>query len=195
MRQDNHYQIKTLVGKETQSVIELLAQWRLTIFKEFPYRYVGNLQFEKKHLQSYANNPQSVFAIALLNNEIVAISTGIPLGDKSLREMQVAFQQQHKDIEPYYYYGEVLVSPMHRGQGLAKKLYRAQDEVIKNMGFEKVAIMTVIRDEPIATDALWPHLGFQKNNIILSMRWPTITASNDVIDAEHQLAFWEKGIF
>lgn len=59
-------EIKTLTGQEPELATHIadLARLRIEIFREFPYLYDGDRDYEQKYLATYLNCPQSVVVLA-----------------------------------------------------------------------------------------------------------------------------------
>jgi len=194
--------IKVHTGNEATNYIDLISNMRINTFKEYPYLYKGTYDYEKQYLQGFIKDEKSTIAIAMHNNKIIGISTGLPLESESdiVYEVKDIFYKNYILIENYYYYGEIIILPEYRGQGLAKKLYSAQDSLIKSWGFKNTCILTVRREEnhplkPInypPQDKMWEHLGFIRTNLTTQYSWPTIQIDNDVCDCVHTLELWSK---
>lgn len=77
--------IKTLTGQDAELHEYLLdlAHLRIEVFREFPYLYNGNLDYEKNYLATYLQCPQSVVLLALNGAEVIGASTGIPLTEEN----------------------------------------------------------------------------------------------------------------
>lgn len=196
--------IKIFVGEEVIPYIRTIAEMRIRIFKEYPYLYMGNLEYEEKYLQSYSLNAKAMLAVAYSNEKVVGISTGIPLLSESeiINVCENSLKQQDKDPSKYYYYGEILIEHNYRGLGISSKLYKAQDALASSWGFKHTSILTVHRSDnhPLRpqnykdSNCIWEHLGFFKNLPPLTIRynWPTIQADGSIVDDSNLMEFWER---
>lgn len=194
--------INIYCGVKLKKYIDTVSMLRIKIFKEFPYLYEGELNYERSYLEGYCQDPYSMLAVALINGNVVGVSTGIPLLSSStiISDAKKVFSQKNVDINDYYYYGEVMILPEFRGQGIIKKLYSAQDELIKTWGFNHVSILTVVRENnhPLkprgykSSDKMWRYLGFIRNNLTIQYSWPTLQPDNSVKDTINTLEFWTK---
>ena len=72
-------QIKTVTGTGVLPWLEPVAQLRIRVFREFPYLYDGEWQYERDYLAAYAESPDSVVVLALEGDTVVGASTGLPL--------------------------------------------------------------------------------------------------------------------
>jgi len=196
--------LEVFIGNEINNNIDDVARLRIEEFRNFPYLYDGNLEYEKNYLKCYADDIKSTLALAKVNNTLAGVSTGIPLISNSeiVSGIDKIFLEHNLNPDSCYYYGEIIIKPEFRGIGLASLLYKAQDEVIKNWGYKQVCILTVVReiDHPMQPsdykqkDGMWEHLGFKRLNIIQSHHWPTIQPNGSVVNIKNDLEFWIKDI-
>jgi ribosomal protein S18 acetylase RimI-like enzyme len=196
--------IDIFVGKETAKYIDIVSEWRIKLFREYPYLYVGDIEYEKKYMQGHATDKQAMIAIAKVDGMLAGFSTGFPLISDSeiVADVKKLVSQAGDDIADYYYYGEIMVLPEFRGRGLASMLYTAQDNLIKSWEFKHVCISTVVQEEnhPLkpagykSTEGMFEHMGFVKNKLMINYPWPTIQHDQSIKEVNHQLACWTKSL-
>lgn len=69
-----------LKGEEGRRYLNELARLRLEVFREFPYLYEGDFDYERKYLSRYFNCEDSLIVFALNDNEkAVGMSSCLPL--------------------------------------------------------------------------------------------------------------------
>lgn len=203
-KNDLSISVEIVVGSDIQKYIDYVSALRISTFKDYPYLYKGSLNYEKKYIENYILDNKATLAFAKVNNKIAGISTGIPLASNSeiVKDIQVIFHKNNIDISRYYYYGETIVLPAYRRQGLTTMLYQKQNELVRNWGFKYTTILTVMRedDDPLKPkgyqkpDEIWKHLGFYKNGLVCAHNWPTIQKSGEVIEAYNKLELWVKNL-
>lgn len=196
--------IDIYVGADSLEFIETVSKVRIDVFKDYPYLYEGDLEYEKKYVQGYTADSKAMIAIARIDGKIAGVSTGIPLISDSeiVADAKKVFAKDQVDIGDYYYYGEIIVLPEFRGKSIASRLYAEQDAVVKTWGFKHVCILTVVReqDHPLkpenykSPDSMWKHLGFFRNNLTVEYHWPTIQIDKTVRDVNNTLEFWTKSL-
>ncbi|MGZ8223216.1 MAG: GNAT family N-acetyltransferase, partial [Methylobacter sp.] len=71
--------IERCSGPALEQYIPELARLRIEVFRDFPYLYDGNIDYEKKYLQTYIDCPESVIVIAFDGDRVVGASTAIPM--------------------------------------------------------------------------------------------------------------------
>ena len=192
--------IKIFHGKELFPWIKVIADLRLTEFKNFPYLYVGDITIEEQYLTRYAENDHSILTVVYCDKEIAGISTGIPLvrTSKITADMLEIFEKSGINTDDYYYYGEFIVAPQFRNLGIAKKLFIKQSKIVKAWGFKNACLMTIDREahhplKPqhyISTDTLWQKFGFIKTAMKIKARWPTMMPDGKIVNTENTLSFW-----
>ena len=56
--------IVPFVGANASPFINDVAKLRLEVFNEFPYLYVGDMDYERRYLSTYTSDPESLVVIA-----------------------------------------------------------------------------------------------------------------------------------
>ena len=194
--------VKLLKGKEARQYFNDLASFRLEYFREYPYLYEGSLEYEKKYLESYFNNENSILLVALDNNKIIALSTAIPLLSEYniLEGVKETFSNMCLKLEDFYYFGEIIVLPEYRKKGIASLLYNKQEEYAKTLGYRGVCLLVVLREQdhvlkPIDyedSDQIWIHLGYRKTSAYSYFEWPTIQPCGGSQNMSNKMVWWTK---
>ena len=74
-------QVRRLAGDALGPWLDAVARLRIAVFRDWPYLYAGDLDYERGYLQAYARSPDSVFVLAFDGDAVVGASTGLPLAD------------------------------------------------------------------------------------------------------------------
>ena len=61
---NSNLSIQTVTGPSLSDYISEVARLRIKVFREFPYLYDGDLEYEKNYLRPYTECPDTVFVIA-----------------------------------------------------------------------------------------------------------------------------------
>ena len=97
----------SLRGRMIEDYIEKkIALLRLQVLLEFPYLYEGKINFEKDLLKTYSNSANSLAGLLLHDDEVVGVTTCIPLSEES-DEMQRMFTNQGYDTKRIFYFWRV----------------------------------------------------------------------------------------
>lgn len=158
-----------LQGNKIHNVIDALAQLRLTVFKEYPYLYDGNMEYEKEYLQTYIDCEDSVFIAVYDGDEVVGASTAIPLIYET-PACQKSFIENQLPLSQIFYFGESVLLPQYRNQGIYKHFFKEREDAARNHGCSLAAFCAVVRDESDSRrpldyqplDEIWKHFGYQK---------------------------------
>ncbi len=103
--------VQTFTGADVAPHLEAVAALRIAVFRDWPYLYVGDREYEKKYLATYAESPESLFVLALDGERVIGASTGIPLTDE-VENFQKPFVEKGIKLRDVFYFGEsVLLVP------------------------------------------------------------------------------------
>ncbi len=160
-----------LSGESIRPHLRELGQLRIAVFREFPYLYDGDLDYEEHYLETYAKSPRSL--VVLLRNEglLVGATTGLPMSDES-PEFQAPFLLAGYDPEEVFYFGESIILPECRGQRAGHEFFRRREEHARRLGpFRYTAFCAVDRpaDHPlrpveyVPLDAFWTRMGYTRH--------------------------------
>lgn len=192
--------IKTVTGPGIKPFLSDIARLRIKMFREFPYLYDGDQNYEKRYLETYVRSNQSVAILVFHGERIVGVSTGIPLTDET-EEFQNPFREQNFRLAEFFYCGESLLLPKFRGRGIYKIFFRAREEHALRLGqFNKTCFCAVIRDDdhPLRPgiyqplDPAWKSYGYRKQpNLTTCYSWKDI---NQPEENEKTMVFWIKDL-
>lgn len=158
-----------LSGEAINPYINDLAQLRIKLFYEFPYLYQGSMEYEKKYLSTYLN-PNAVMMVVLDNGKVVGVTTGMPLKDEA-DYVKEPFIKAGYDIDEIFYFGESLLLPEYRGQGIGRKFFQAREAAAKKQGCTIATFCVVVRPDnhPLRPadwfplDSFWESQGYKKH--------------------------------
>ena len=63
--------IRSVTGPAIEEWIPALARLRIGVFREFPYLYDGNEDYERRYLQTYTKTDTSIAVLAIAGDEVV----------------------------------------------------------------------------------------------------------------------------
>lgn len=194
--------IEVLSGKAVAPWVERVSQLRTSIFREFPYLYEGSLEYESNYMRGYMSDPQAIFVLIKNRDTLVGAATGIPLISNSdiVKDARRVFEEHALVCKEYYYFGEAILLPEHRGKGFYTKLVAERERKANEFGFSKYCFLAVQQKDthPLkpdgfqSTDGIFKHAGFQKTNMSIKYNWPTIQQDGSTNNSEHIMFFWVK---
>ena len=193
--------IKTLRGREIIPYIHKIAELRITIFREYPYLYEGEMSYEERYLLMYSRTEDAMLVIAEDNQEVVGAITGLPL-TKSMEEIKCLFIEKTIPADRIFYLGEIVLLQEYRNKNIGYMMYQQFEKAVKEMQlYEKIAICEVVRIEndlrkPLGykpLDNFWNRQGYVKQpDLIAYFSWKEIGATEET---KHPMVFWIKDCF
>jgi GNAT superfamily N-acetyltransferase len=189
--------VETLSGVAVIPVIADLARLRVEVFREFPYLYDGDADYERKYLRKYVDLPESTVVVARRGGEIVGASTALPLPNAEA-EIIAPFQRAGIDPAQVYYFGESVLSRDFRGRGLGVKFFEQREARARTLGFRIASFCAVDRpaDHPRRPkdyqplDGFWGKRGYTKRpDLTTSFTWQDL---DEAKASPKPMTFWIK---
>ena len=190
--------VQTFTGEELSKFIPAVAQLRIEVFRDFPYLYDGNREYEDRYLKRYIESQDSVIAIAFDGDEVIGASTAIPLRHESDYILK-PFLDSAIDPDDVFYLGESVLKKNYRGRGIGVRFFEERERHAKHLGgFRCIAFCAVERplDHPnrprdyVPLDEFWRHRGYEKDNKLKAVfKWKDL---NDQQETEKSMVFWLK---
>lgn len=191
--------IKRLKGQSLLPYIPELAKLRIEIFKNYPYLYVGDMEYETNYLKTYIQCPESIMVLVFDNDKVVGASTAIPLEFETI-EFQKPFLEHGFNIKDIFYFGESLLLPEYRGQKIYRIYFQEREQAAKEYGCKIAAFCEVYRDvndprkpkDYVSLDEVWKYFGFQKQpDLFMFYPWKEV---GEETQSEKKLVFWLKDL-
>ena len=189
--------VETLAGEAVAQAIPDLARLRIAVFRDFPYLYDGDLDYERKYLRKFAQLPESTLVVARDGAAIVGASTALPMVDAG-DEVTRPFRDAGLDPAAYCYFGESVLLPAYRGQGIGVAFFIQREERARALGFRYAAFCAVDRpaDHPrrpkdyVPLDRFWTHRGYRKRpELVATFSWKEL---DEPEESAKTLTFWVK---
>ncbi|WP_083250574.1 nitrilase-related carbon-nitrogen hydrolase [Acidihalobacter aeolianus] len=90
--------VEVCTGDALAARVPELARLRIEVFRDFPYLYEGDLDYEARYLETYIRAPGSVVVLALDGDRAVGASTAVPLVHET-EEVRRPFADAGFDVE------------------------------------------------------------------------------------------------
>ncbi|NQD93437.1 GNAT family N-acetyltransferase [Pseudomonas sp. CrR25] len=193
-------EIRLLQGAAIAPHLDDLARLRIDVFREFPYLYDGSLDYEAEYLQTYACSPDSLFVVVIDQGQVVGASTGVPLADET-EALQRPFREVGWNTERVFYFGESVLLPAYRGQGLGVGFFTKREGFARRLGrFDFAAFCTVERSpahprrppnyQPL--DTFWANRGYSQHpELRTSMTWQDLDERQA---SAKPMSYWLKAL-
>ncbi|MCV6587646.1 MAG: GNAT family N-acetyltransferase [Marinobacterium sp.] len=127
-----------------------LARLRIEVFREYPYLYDGNLDYETQYLKTYAASTNSLFVLALDGDAVIGAATAIALADET-DEFRQPFIAQGWNPNEIFYFGESVLLPVYRGRGIGVRFFSEREAQAQRLGYRWCCFCAVERpvDHPM----------------------------------------------
>ena len=189
--------LKTLTGKNAEPFVNDLANLRMKVFRDYPYLYEGDLEYEKEYLEAFVSSEESFMAIAFDGANVIGASTAMPLMQEH-PEFKQPFIEKDYTLEAIFYFGESLLLPQYRGQGLGVKFFEVREAHARQKDYKIAAFCAVERPEHHSAKpkdyqplhAFWRRRGFERHSdLITTYSWKDV---GDTKQTDKPMVFWLK---
>lgn len=186
-------------GAARNALIGDLARLRITVFREYPYLYDGDLAYERDYLATYAADPQAIIVGAWDGDQLVGAATGAPMAGQH-DEWAAPFQARGHALETLFYCGESVLLPTYRGRGVGHAFFDAREAQARALGARLSAFCAVIRpeDDPARPaghrplDGFWRKRGYAPEpGLEAQFSWKEVGATEE---SAHRLQFWLRAL-
>lgn len=190
--------IHELHGPSLAPWLDALGNLRIRVFREYPYLYEGNLEYEREYLSVYRNSRDSLVVIVTDDaGNVVGATTCLPLRDEG-PEFQDPFFTSGIEVERVFYFGESIVLPEWRGRGIGRLFFDHREAHARNLGYSVTAFCAVDRPDehplrPVGyrpLDGFWQSRGYQRQpDLRARFSWKEIGEEEE---STKSLTFWTR---
>lgn len=191
--------LQTLEGAAIASQVRELAALRATVFAQWPYLYAASPGYEEHYLQVYLKSPRSFAVLVWDGAQCVGASTALPLADAGA-ETQQPFRERGYALDNVCYFGESVVLPAYRRQGLGARFFELREASARRNGLRVCAFCSVDRpaEHPAKpadyrpNDHFWLARGYRKTPELQStLSWPDIGSG---VATAKSMTFWMRDL-
>lgn len=193
-------QIQLFSGAAVTPHLDAVAALRIAVFRDWPYLYAGDRDYEAQYLATYAKSPDSLFVLAFDGNEVVGASTGVPLLDE-VESFRHPFVERGIDPARVFYFGESVLLTAYRGQRLGHRFFDERESHARSLErFAMTAFCSVERsagdprqpDGFRRNDGFWTSRGYaRQDDMMCRLEWQEL--GNDA-PSDHALRFWLRAL-
>ena len=190
--------IERFRGTELEHFIPELARLRIEVFRDFPYLYDGDYDYEKKYLQTYIDTPDSVIVLAFDGEIVVGASTAIPMQYET-DQLKKPFLEQGYTLDEVFYCSESVLNKDYRGLGLGVQFFEQREAHAKELGGFKVTTFCCVDrplDHPrrpanyVPLDLFWNKRGYVKHpELKTTYSWKDL---DEIQETPKPMTFWLK---
>ncbi len=190
-----------LKGKQALPFIDIVANFRINVFKEFPYLYEGNIEDERGYITSYTEHDDANIILIYKGDSAIGFSSSLPLSMESEYITDV-IKNAGLDINDYLYLGEAIINKEYRGIGILNNIIDIHTSEAKKLNLSKFCFMAVLRDSNhpntpkddnyIANEVIFSKKGFSPiNDCYVNIEWKNCITGNM---EENTLQFYTKDV-
>jgi len=188
--------IRAFRGPEIAAMVDPFARLRIAVFRDWPYLYDGDLDYERRYLADYAAS-DSLLVAAFDGDRLVGGSTGLPLSDHAEVAADLATALP-TDIKNVYYCAESVLLSGFRGKGVYRRFFDLRETHARSLNCTYATFCAVIRrtDHPQrptdaqALDPVWRRYGYAPlPGVTTTIAWRDIGAA---AQTDKPLQVWIK---
>ena len=191
-------EVRALRGAELERPLDGVAQLRISVFRDWPYLYDGDVAYERDYLTAY-QSPGAVVVAAYDGARMVGAATGAPM-EHHAGDFAAAFAARAEPLDQIYYCAESVLLPEYRGHGLGHAFFDGREAQARALGRRYSAFCSVIRpaDHPLRPaeyrplDGFWRKRGYAPlPGVVAEFDWKDIGAA---ASTKKPLQFWMKSL-
>jgi GNAT superfamily N-acetyltransferase len=190
--------IERFSGTALEHYIPELARLRIEVFRDFPYLYDGDYDYEKKYLQTYIDTPDSVIVLAFDGEKVAGASTAIPMQYET-DQLKRPFLEQDYALDGVFYCSESVLNKNYRGLGLGVQFFEQREAHAKELGGFKVITFCCV-ERPlnharrpanyVPLDLFWNKRGYVKHpELKTTYSWKDL---DEIQETPKPMTFWLK---
>lgn len=189
--------ITSYSGRDATAFFDDLARLRITVFRDFPYLYHGDSDYERRYMEIYARSEGSIFVLAIDDGLVVGASTGTPMASET-DEVKAPFLTAGYDPDTIFYFGESVLLPAYRGKGIGIAFFEQREAQARKLGLSTCTFCAVERpdDHPrrpanyVPLNAFWERRGYTHHpELRTHFSWRDL---DEAEESPKPLSFWLK---
>lgn len=187
--------VETVAGAALKPLLSELARLRIELFREFPYLFDGEVEFERTYLSRFADTPGAAVIVVRDGTSLVGAATCQPLAAEQAG-IQKPFADAGMDVSRIFYFGEAVLKKPYRGRGIGVTSFKAREALAG--GYGTTAFYAVDRpdDHPRRTKDyvplcdFWRHRGYHpRPELACTLSWREV---GDDAETRKKLIIWTK---
>ena len=161
--------VEPLTGARLSAALDDVARLRIRVFRDWPYLYDGDFDYERRYLATYRESPGAILVGAFDGDTLIGAATGTPMEDHA-EEFSAALAQTGLSLDTVFYCAESVLLPEYRGRGIGNAFFDHREAHARALGRTHVAFCAVVRpdDHPerpagyTPLDGFWRKRGYAK---------------------------------
>jgi len=192
--------VETLTDRATrEAALDDLARLRIAVFREWPYLYDGSLDYERRYLAHFLDEPGAALVVARADGRIVGAATASPMSGQAAA-FRAPFEARGDDVARLCYFGESVLLPGYRGHGIGHAFFDRREAAARAQGAVASCFCGIIRpaDHPLRpADArdlapFWRKRGYAPaDGVTARYDWKDI---DQPMETSHPMQFWHRAL-
>lgn len=191
-------EVRRLSRAEAEAAFDELARLRIEVFRDFPYLYDGDLDYERRYLATYMEAPGAVVVGALDDGgRLVGAATAAPLREH-FDAFAAPFARLGLDPSQFFYFGESVLEKTYRGRGVGVRFFEEREKAARGAGFGACVFSAVVRpaDHPLRPpgyqplDGFWTRRGYARlEGVSTGFSWRDLGEAEETVKP---MEYWMK---
>lgn len=190
-------EVLPLRGEALEAALDDVARLRISVFRDWPYLYDGDLVYERRYLKTYRKSENALVVGAFDGARLVGAATGTPM-EEHAEEFAAPFAATGLDLKDIFYCAESVLLPDYRGRGLGHAFFDAREAHARALGRRYTAFCSVMRpagdparpEDYRPLDAFWEKRGYRKlPGVVAEFSWKDV---GDEAETRKPLQFWMR---
>ena len=188
--------VVSVVGAAIEPYLPALAALRIRVFRDWPYLYDGDADYEARYLRTYSRSSHSLFVLALDAGQVVGCSTAIPLRDET-DECQAPFLAAGFDLDQVCYFGESVLDPAYRGRGIGHRFFDQREAHARSLPQLRYTAFCAVQrgvddprrpSEPRSLEPFWSARGYEpRPDLKARFAWKEVGSD---VPVANSMLFW-----
>ncbi|ANT59596.1 GNAT family acetyltransferase [Salipiger sp. CCB-MM3] len=192
-------EVRVLTGAALDAALDDVARLRITVFRDFPYLYDGDLDYERRYLESYRQSEGAVLVGAFEGTQLVGAATGTPMEDHA-SDFAAPFAAIGLALSDIFYCAESVLLRSARGQGIGHRFFDLREAHARSLGRKWSTFCAVERplDHPLRPphyaplDPFWKKRGYAPvEGVAARFNWKDVDQPEET---DHRLQFWLRDL-
>ncbi len=192
--------IEVLGGVLLRDHLEGLARLRIEVFRDWPYLYDGSMAYEAEYLRGFSRQPGAVIVAAFDGDALIGESTAAPLLGQA-GYVTAPFTASGLPLERFFYFGESVLLPQYRGQGIGVAFFAEREAAARRYGGIETCVFCAVQrasDDPrkpmgaTSLEPFWARRGYRRwDGMMCSIVWQEIGGEGEIAN---NMQFWRKDL-
>ncbi len=191
--------IERLNGAGLLERLDDLARLRITVFRDWPYLYEGDLDYERQYLQRYAAASTGTIVVALDGAQVVGAATALALAEEA-EYVQAPFLAAGIDLAPIFYFGESVLLKQYRGHGIGVGFFNQREAAARQFGKRYCCFCGVQRPDNhplkpadyVPLDGFWGKRGYARRpDLVAGFSWTDI---GETAQSTKPMVYWMRDL-